>query len=160
MRRRTQDATVPWTQARFCVLDLETTGLDPSTDEIIAFGAVPIDHGRIHPADATQFLVRPSRPVDPCSVKIHTIRDCDLKDQLPLHERLEDINSALQGRFLVAHSAWLDTAFLAKAFKRSIPLLTMIDTAQLATNCLECPATGRADISLEYAATMLNLPAP
>lgn len=157
MPERTQDASVPWTQARFCVLDLETTGLDPRTDEIISFGAVPIDQGRIHPAEATQFLVRPRRPIDPCSVKIHSIRDCDLEGQPPLPERLDEITSALQGRFLVAHSAWLDTAFLAKAFKR-FPTLSMIDTAQLATRSLECPATGKADISLEYAASMLKLP--
>jgi DNA polymerase III alpha subunit (gram-positive type) len=61
--------SMPWTRARFCVLDLETTGLDPKRDEIISFGAVPVDEGRVHPADAVHFLAKPRRPIAPCSVK-------------------------------------------------------------------------------------------
>ena len=37
----------PWRDARYCVVDLELTGLDPRADEIISFGAVPIDDGRV-----------------------------------------------------------------------------------------------------------------
>ncbi len=160
MRRTIQEGTsVPWTRARFCVLDLETTGLDPKRDEIISFGAVPVDEGRAHPADAVHFLAKPRRPINPGSVKIHTIRDCDLQNQPPLQERLQEIRSAVEGRFLVAHSAWLDAAFLAKAFKGQPAFpRAMIDTAQLATKSMECPPLGTADISLEYASTMLNLP--
>ncbi len=40
----------PWREARYCVVDLELSGLNPSTDEIISFGAVPIDGGLSPPA--------------------------------------------------------------------------------------------------------------
>lgn len=36
-----------WREARYCVVDLELSGLDPRTGEIISFGAVPIDEGLI-----------------------------------------------------------------------------------------------------------------
>jgi DNA polymerase III subunit epsilon len=151
---------VPWTEARFCVLDLETTGLDPAKDEIISFGSVPIEHGRIRPAGAVNFLVKPHCPIDPNAVKVHTIRNCDLQHQPYLQDRVQDIEAVTDGSFLVAHSAWLDAAFLAKAVKNRTSALRspMIDTARLARRSLECPPTGRADISLEYAATMLGLP--
>jgi DNA polymerase-3 subunit epsilon len=139
---------------------VETTGLDPAKDEIISFGAVPIDEGRIRTAGAVNFLVRPRCRVDPGSVKVHNIRNCDLQNQPYLQDRLPDIEGIGEGRFLVAHSAWLDAAFLAKVVKDRSSAFRgpMIDTAQLARRCLECPPTGRADISLEYAATMLGLP--
>lgn len=161
MLRNVRDAAVvPWTQARFCVLDVETTGLDPAKDEIISFGSVPIDEARIRPAGAVNFLVKPRCSVDPKSVKVHNIRNCDLQDQPYLQDRVQDIEAVAEGRFLVAHSAWLDGAFLAKVAKnRASALLSpMIDTARLAKRCLECPPTGRADISLEYALTLLGLP--
>jgi DNA polymerase-3 subunit epsilon len=151
---------VPWTQARFCVLDVETTGLDPAKDEIISFGAVPIDQARIRPAAAVNFLVKPRCSIDPTSVKVHNIRNCDLRNQPSLQDRLQDIEAVTEGRFLVAHSAWLDAAFLSRVAKKRATAFRspMIDTARLARMCLECPPTGRADISLEYAATVLGLP--
>jgi DNA polymerase III epsilon subunit-like protein len=33
--------------AKFCAIDIETTGLDPKKDEIIALACVPIVHLRI-----------------------------------------------------------------------------------------------------------------
>ncbi len=161
MQRNSREAMmVPWTQARFCVLDVETTGLDPYTDEIISFGSVPVDEARVRPAGAVNFLVRPHRSIDPRSVKIHNIRNCDLQNQPYLEDRLQDIEAVGEGRFLVAHSAWLDAAFLTKVVRNrsSVFRRPMIDTARLATRCLACPPTGRADISLEYASTMLGLP--
>jgi DNA polymerase-3 subunit epsilon len=153
-------ATTPWNQAEYCVLDVETTGLDPASDNIISFGAVPIAESRILPSKAVSVLIKPLRPVQPDSVKIHALRNCDLQDQPTLQDLRADIEAVVAGRYLVAHSAWLDSAFLTKAFKgRASPFRQpMIDTAQLVRQSLDCPPTGRADISLEYSATMLGLP--
>ena len=42
-------------------LDIETTGLDAGTDEVIELGAVLIRNGRV--AAEHQWLIRPTRPV-------------------------------------------------------------------------------------------------
>ena len=53
------DPATPWRQADLCVVDLETTGLDPATDEIIAFATVPVSDGRVQLRAAHHRLVRP-----------------------------------------------------------------------------------------------------
>ena len=45
----------------FIIVDLETTGLDPNTDEIIEIGAIRIDNGEIK--DIFNKLVRPERHI-------------------------------------------------------------------------------------------------
>jgi len=41
----------PWRRARLVALDFETTGLEVS-DQVVSFGAVPIDEGRIDLGEA------------------------------------------------------------------------------------------------------------
>ncbi len=48
---------------RYCVVDLELSGLDPRRHEIISFGAIPIDDGRVRLDGAVHGLVRPTRPL-------------------------------------------------------------------------------------------------
>src|SRR5271165_941818 len=68
----------PWRQARFCALDFELTGLDRSRDEIISFGAIPIEGGRVRLRDAVSGLVRPARDLSEPSILVHGIRPTDL----------------------------------------------------------------------------------
>jgi DNA polymerase-3 subunit epsilon len=37
----------PWREAEFCVVDLETTGLDLGRDDIVAYGAAILAQARI-----------------------------------------------------------------------------------------------------------------
>ena len=68
-RRRRPTSAPPWRTAhtlawaRYCVVDLELSGLNPSTDEIISFGAVPIDGGLIAAGRSLYGLARPTRPL-------------------------------------------------------------------------------------------------
>ena len=50
-----------WRESRLLVVDVELTGLDRDTDELIAFGAVPIERGRIVAGAMLEGLVRPRR---------------------------------------------------------------------------------------------------
>ena len=52
---------VGWRDASWCAVDLEMTGLDPRSDEIISVGAVPIEEGRIVLGRARYTLVRASK---------------------------------------------------------------------------------------------------
>jgi len=111
------DAVLPagrddWRAARWAVVDLETTGLDPASDEIIAIAIVPIDGGRAQPGRAFYSLVRPASPPPPASVRIHGIRPSDLEAAPALDAILDDVLAALSGRLVVAHAAFVEQGFL------------------------------------------------
>jgi len=108
----------PWRQARYCVVDLELTGLDPKRDEIISFGAVPIDEGRIVANQSLYGLVHPTRPIPEQSVLIHGIRTADLAGAPELEQALSPLLIAMSGRVLVVHAAEVERAFLGPAFRR------------------------------------------
>jgi len=127
-RRRTS-----WREARYCVVDLELSGLDPKADEIISFGAVPIDGGLIAAGRSLYGLARPTRPLPESSVIIHGIRSVDLDEAPPLEKSIIPLLEALAGRVLVAHSAPVERAFLGAALRRQGIKLRepVLDTAVL-----------------------------
>jgi len=123
----------PWRQARYCVVDLELSGLDPSTDEIISFGAVPIDGGLVIAGRCLYGIARPTRPLPEASVVVHGIRTVDLEEAPPLGEAIVPLLDALAGRVLVAHAAGVERAFLGVALRRHGVRLRepVLDTAVL-----------------------------
>lgn len=107
----------PWRQARWCALDFEMTGLNPTEDEIISFGAVPIEGGRLQLRSAATGLVRPSRQIGEASIPVHGIRDVDLVAAPPLAAAIDPLIGAIAGRVLVFHSAAIDRPFLRQALR-------------------------------------------
>jgi DNA polymerase III subunit epsilon len=125
---------VPWRTAEFCVIDLETTGLDPAVDEIISFAALHIANGRVRLSDARYRHIRPRRMPDGQSIRIHGLRTSDLVDAPPLSAVLDEVLDALTGKVLVAHVAEIERGFLAAALEpRGLRLVNpVVDTAALA----------------------------
>lgn len=123
----------PWRQAHFCVVDLELTGLG-RRDEILAFGALAVDAGRVVAGSAASGLVRPSRPPAPSSVVVHGLRAADLADAPGGPEALAPLLAAMAGRVLVAHHAWVERSFLGRALARGGTRLRgpVVDTFALA----------------------------
>jgi DNA polymerase III subunit epsilon len=122
-----------WRQAQLLCVDVELTGLDPKTDEVIAYGAVPIEHGRIQAAGALEGMVRPSAARRAGSVEIHGIMPRDLDGAPPLAEALAPLAAAIRGRTPIAHAAWVERAFLGPALRSAGGRLPrgIIDTAVL-----------------------------
>ena len=151
----------PWRQARFCVVDLELSGLDPGIDEIISFGAVPIDHGLVIAGRSLYGIARPTRPVPEASVVVHGIRTVDLDEAPPLDEAIVPLLDALAGRVMVAHAAGVERAFLGGALRRQGIRLRepVLDTAVL--GCLLMVERGETPprfLSLGHLAETLGLP--
>lgn len=123
-----------WREARYCVVDLELSGLDPRRNEIVAFGALPIDGGRVRLDGAAGGLVRPTAPLAESAIRVHGIRAADLADAPELAEALEPLLHAMAGRVLVAHHAAIERAFLRAALRRLGVRLRgpVLDTAVLA----------------------------
>ena len=125
--------STPWRQAAYCVVDLELTGLDPRGDSIISFGAVPVDGGRVIVRDRRAGLCRPSTPLKVDSILVHGLRGVDLADAPGPEVALGPLLEAMAGRVLVAHSAWVEQAFLERALRPLGARLRgpIIDTVQL-----------------------------
>jgi len=114
-----------------CV-DVELTGLDVKVDEVIAYGAVPIEGGRIIAGGALHGVVRPLA-TRPGPVEIHGILPDDLADAEPPERALVPLARAMSGCTPIAHAAWVERAFLGPALRRAGGKLPrkILDTAML-----------------------------
>lgn len=154
-------ASTPWREADLCVIDLETTGLDAATDEIIAFATVPVAGGRVDLKDARYRLVRPRRMPAAETIRIHGLRSEDLAGAPPLDEAIGELAQALAGRALVAHVAAVEENFLRPAMRAAGAELRnpMIDTAALAAELWSLRRRpGPERIGLSSLARALGLP--
>ena len=118
---------------RFCVVDLETSGLSTRRHRIVQLGLVVVDHGAI--VDQWSTLVRlrwPFQRVGPRHV--HGISRSDLRGAPGLGEVLGELHHRLDGGVFTAHNAEFDAEFLARAGKRvgiQLPLDPQLCTLRL-----------------------------
>jgi DNA polymerase III subunit epsilon len=156
-------AVESWRDVQFTVIDLETTGLDPATDEIVSFATVTVSGGLITLGDAQYELVRPERMPEADTTRIHGLREADLAGAAPLSTHLDTLLAALAGRLLVAHVADIERGFLAAALRsRGLELPNpMIDTAEMDRELRRLrgpPPAERTPIGLSEMARSLGLP--
>ena len=160
-RERRRDPAMPWREARYAVVDLETTGLDPRADEIVSFASVPVDQGRVIVGGIRNAIVRPAVMPDAQTIRIHGLRRIDLEDAPELPEVLDLILESLTGRVLVAHAAWVERGFLAAILGPAglKPPDPVIDTAALASRLPGSPmASPNHAPPLSAVARRLGLP--
>jgi len=156
----TPDPRTPWREAEFCVVDLETTGLDLRRDDVVSIGTAFVRHARIPCGQVVYRQLRPSRPSSVAAMTVHGLRGADLADAPPIGAVLDELIDLLTGRVPVAHAAWVERAFLDRALRPRGRRLgrRMIDTAALLRACrLAGPGAGH-EPNLEAAARRLGLP--
>jgi DNA polymerase-3 subunit epsilon len=149
----------PWREAQFCVVDLETTGLDLRRDEVVAYGAVTVRGGRIVVGTAVEGLVRPGPSASTSAVPVHGLLPERLAAAPGSREAARRLVEVLGGRVLVAHAAWVETAFLRRLLEPVGARLDgpVLDTAALARAAGLAPGGG-AEPALEGLAERLRLP--
>lgn len=102
--------------ARYCVFDLEATGLSNKYDEIIEFGGIIIEDGIYK--DSLQFFIKPTHPISAHITELTGITNDDVRDGVSIEEALNKIETFASGCVMVAHNAAYDIGMLNAALKR------------------------------------------
>jgi DNA polymerase-3 subunit epsilon len=125
----------PWDSVVYWALDLETGGLDPGKDPILAVGMVPVREGRIRLGESYRTLVRPGgRRIEPESVRAHQLVWGEVRDAPSLDDVLPEVARRLAGNVPLVHQKGIDVAFLQEACRRTgfrWPGPKVIDTVDL-----------------------------
>jgi DNA polymerase-3 subunit epsilon len=95
----------------FVALDIETTGLNPATAQVLSVGWVLLRNGRVALDTAESHLVRPSRGVGN-SASVHGLTDTVVIQGEHWADVLDQVVWNLQGRVLLVHHAGLDKLLL------------------------------------------------
>jgi len=138
-----------WREVEYVALDLETTGTDPRSEEIVSFGWVLLRGAAVDLSTATRRMVRTSKAMPERSAVIHAITDDEAGRGEPACAVLQDLLAVLAGRVLIAHYAPTERGFLDAACRRCFGgglLVPTVDTMQLAQRRLlrrgKVPARG------------------
>src|SRR3954468_11860464 len=143
-------ADLPLERATFVVVDLETTGLTPTTARICEIGAVRVR--QLELVDEFELLVDPGVPIGPAITAITGLRDADLRGAphpaIAVRRFLEFAADAV----LVAHNARFDLSFLDRETERLTGARLagpVVDTVGLARRLLagRTPRAGLASLS-------------
>ena len=102
----------------FIVFDLETTGLNPASEEITEIAAVRVVEGEIR--DSFQTYVNPHKPIPAEITELTGISDETVADAPDLDKAVPEFLAwAGEGQYpLVAHNAGFDMGFLRRACQR------------------------------------------
>jgi DNA polymerase III subunit epsilon len=125
-----------WDELVYWSLDLETGGLDPRRDPIVAVGMVPIREGTVRLGESFQSLVRSdgSRAISADSVRAHQLVPGEVRNAPPLPDVLREIARRLGQGVLLVHQAAIDIRFLKRAHAEARlpwPSPKVVDTVEL-----------------------------
>lgn len=150
-------------EATYCIIDLETTGLDLSRDVIINAAAVKIKSGRI--TKIYESYIKPPFSIPPESIQWHGITDDMLVDKPSISEVLPELLSFVGESLIVGHhinfdikmldrhvgesygcnlegTPWLDTMLMHKLVMENNTSTELDDL--LNVYCIECDERHRA----------------
>jgi len=126
----------PWESVVYWSLDLETGGLDPRGDPILAVGMVPVRDGVIRLGESFQTLVRPpgASSIREKSIQAHQLIWGEVREAPEVGAVLREIDGRLREGALLVHQGNIDVTFLRRDYKASAlpwPKPRVVDTVEL-----------------------------
>lgn len=114
--QRTQSKRARANQA-YIAIDLETSGLNPATGDILEYGAVKVENGA--PTQTYSALVRQTAPLPPAITALTGLDDATLeREGLPPEQALADFLAFIGKTPLIGYNIAFDLAFLRAACTR------------------------------------------
>lgn len=96
------------------VFDSETTGLNPTSDEVVQIAAVRLVNGKRVEREVFDTLVDPKRPIPASSTDVHGISDTMVQGAPDIAQAGRDFHKFAENAVLVAHNAPFDMEFLRR----------------------------------------------
>lgn len=115
--RRRRQLSQSWRQQRYVALDLETSGLDPKADQVLAMGWVTIRPPIIEYASAHYFVTQVAPELKQSPV-VHGLVQRDFSAAEAPKVALEQLAEELRGAVLVCHHVQFDWQFLKRFAKQ------------------------------------------
>lgn len=130
-------------QVRFCVLDCETTGLDPRQHRIVSIGAVAVTQGQIELGDALEIILKVR--FNTAATLVHGITRSETRDALEEPDALAQLLAYLGDGVIVGHHINHDLRMIDSALARSSDARLAnrhLDSGQLMQRLLQLGAFG------------------
>lgn len=117
------DPEAPLSHGRLVVLDVETSGLNPARDRLIAIGAVGLRSGKIDLRDSLALVLRQEQASDRDNIVLHGIGGSAQAAGTPQAEALLRFLEFLGKAPLIAFHAAFDETAIKRALKRRLGLV-------------------------------------
>lgn len=107
---------------RLVFLDVETTGFDPITHEIVELGAVVVEpqgnYQNLKVIHEIEIKVKPERieDADPGALRVNGYDEAQWMFAHSLEEAMQELSSKAKGCSIVAHNIAFDWSFIQRAF--------------------------------------------
>jgi len=122
LARQEIDLNLPLADMRWCVVDVETGGLNAQRDPLLAIGAVAIEHGRIALDASLEVGLTQLQSTAAANILIHGISGSEQRAGQVPHEALLSWLEFAQGAPLVAFHAAFDQTVLQRAVREQLGL--------------------------------------
>ncbi len=132
------NARRPVREGRWVVVDVESSGLDPLRDRLIAIGALAVVDGAIDLADSFEVVLRQAEASSTPNIEVHGIGGTEQREGEESPSALVDFLAFIGKDPLVAFHAPFDEAMLQRAISATLgvafkrPWLDLADVAPLA----------------------------
>jgi len=101
--------------ARWIVLDVESSGMDPARDRLISIGAVALEAGRLRPADSFEVVLQQPSTSTRENILVHGLGAEAQSGGTAPREALQSFADFIDDAPLLAFHAPFDRAFLVRA---------------------------------------------
>jgi len=146
----------------YVVFDCETTGLDVKNDEIISIGAVVVKNNKIELSKSFYMFAKSSKKLSYESIKIHKIRECDLKEAKEIDEVIEQFLDFIKNKTLVGYYLEFDIAMVNRYIEPKVGFKLPNKTIEVSElyykKMLKKYPNGNIDLKFNTILNRLNLP--